>query len=120
MQGGGVETKEERANSASPAGELHRKSIPRPSGASCVNGILWTAGLEIPAEGAPAVLGKVPMNANLDTKVAAVKEAGTEGVTGGIGSERFQIYPHDLSQLLCAFNVALGFVSPDTLCSPNQ
>jgi hypothetical protein len=55
-------------------GDMHRNWIQEQQRRLVTNGILWTAGLEVPAEGAPAVLGKVPMNANLDTKQAAVKK----------------------------------------------
>ena len=57
-------------------GDMHRNWISQEQQRRLVtNGILWTAGLEIPAEGAPAVLGKVPMNANLDTKPAKTPAA---------------------------------------------
>ena len=56
--------------------DLHRNwSIEERQRRLVVNGILWSAGVEVPAEGAPAVLGKVPMNANLDTKPAKTPAA---------------------------------------------
>jgi hypothetical protein len=55
-------------------GDVHRNWILEPQRRLVVNGILWTAGLEVPAEGAPAVLKNVPLDANLDTKVAVAKK----------------------------------------------
>jgi hypothetical protein len=56
-------------------GDIHRNWGLEPQRRLVVNGILWTAGLEVPAEGAPAVLKDGSLTANLDTKVAAAKKS---------------------------------------------
>jgi hypothetical protein len=55
-------------------GDIHKNWGLDPQRRLVVNGILWTAGLEIPAEGAPAVLKEGSLTANLDTKAPAVKK----------------------------------------------
>lgn len=58
-------------------GDVHRNWILEPQRRLVVNGILWTAGLDVPAEGAPVALKNVPLDANLDTKPAAAKKPAT-------------------------------------------
>jgi hypothetical protein len=49
-------------------GDMHKNWGLEPQRRLVVNGILWTAGLEIPAEGAPVELKEELLKANLDTK----------------------------------------------------
>lgn len=59
-------------------GDVHRNWILEPQRRLVVNGILWSAGLEVPAEGAPAALKNVPLNANLDAKKVVAKKPAAE------------------------------------------
>jgi hypothetical protein len=51
-------------------GDIHKNWSLEPQRRLVTNGILWTAGLEIPAQGAPVALKEGALAANLDTKPA--------------------------------------------------